>query len=267
MIEDVPQLLRPVYQLAVDAGHAIMQLYQQNDPTIEIKADNSPVTAADLKANKIIVAGLQQLTPDIPILSEEFVAISYEQRQAWQQYWLIDPLDGTKEYIERTGEFTVNIALIENHQPVLGVVYAPALQAGYEACRGCGAFKRSADGTYDFIQVRPKPEDHVVITVSRRHSKASRDLFQRMGNYELIHRGSALKICFVAEGKADVYPRFGPTSEWDTAAGQCVLAEAGGRLMDFKGETFQYNTKASTLNPEFIAVGDTQHDWLNYLAA
>lgn len=265
MIEDYSLLLRPVYDLAVEAGEAILTLYRANDTEVNIKADNSPVTEADLKANQVIVEGLKRLTPDIPILSEEFTAIPFSERQQWQQYWLIDPLDGTKEYIERTDEFTVNIALIDNHEPVLGVVYVPAKAIGYEACRGCGAFKRTANGTYDFIHTRHRPDDHLIITVSRRHGTNAKNLFQRFGNYELIHTGSAVKIGLVAEGAADIYPRLGPTSEWDTAAGQCVLEEAGGRLMDFNGNELRYNTKESTLNPEFIAVGDYQHDWLQYL--
>lgn len=262
MINDYSKLLRPVYDLAVQAGAEILDLYEKNNTEVDIKADNTPVTEADLAANKIIVDGLKKLTPDIPILSEEFTATPFEQRQQWQQYWLIDPLDGTKEYIERTGEFTVNIALIDNHEPVLGVVLAPHLGIGYEACRGCGAFKRTADDTYDFIQTRSRPENVVVVTISRRHGKRSGELLQRFGDYELLHRGSALKICLLAEGVADVYPRLGPTSEWDTAAGQCVLEEAGGRLMDFDGNELRYNTKAELLNPEFLAVGDYRFDWL-----
>lgn len=265
MINDYSSLLRPVYQLAEKAGEAVMALYNANDTSVNIKADNSPVTEADLKANQIIVEGLKQLTPDIPILSEEFAEVPFATRSTWQQYWLIDPVDGTKEYIERTGEFTVNIALIDKHESVLGVVYVPASGVGYEACRGCGAFKRTADGTYDFINTRQRPEDNLVITISRRHGKKSTELLQRFGNYELLHTGSALKICLVAEGTADIYPRLGPTSEWDTAAGQCVLEEAGGRLMDLQGNEFRYNTKDSVLNPEFFAVGDYHHDWLQYL--
>ena len=264
MIEDYSSLLRPVYQLAEQAGEAILALYRTHDTTVNIKADNSPVTAADLKANQIIVDGLKNLTPNIPILSEEFAKVPFATRSQWQQYWLIDPLDGTKEYIDRTGEFTVNIALIDKHESVLGVVYVPETGVGYEACRGCGAFKRMADGTFDFINTRQRLDEHLVITISRRHGRNAIELLQRFGNYELLHTGSALKICLVADATADIYPRFGPTSEWDTAAGQCVLEEAGGRLMDFQGNELRYNTKDSILNPEFIAVGDYHHDWLQY---
>ncbi len=265
MLEDYSHLLRPVYQLAEEAGDAIMKIYRADNASVEIKADNTPVTSADIAANKVIVAGLKKLTPDIPIISEEFAHIPFEERSRWQQYWLIDPLDGTKEFIDRTGEFTVNIALIDNHEPVLGVVYSPESGEGYEACRGCGAFKRTATDTYDFIQTQAKPAAHTTVTISRRHGKFTNETLQRFGEHSVEYRGSALKICLVAEGVADIYPRFGPTSEWDTAAGQCVLEEAGGRLMDLQGKELRYNTKDCILNPEFAAVGDFKHDWLQYL--
>jgi 3'(2'), 5'-bisphosphate nucleotidase len=265
LIEDYSQLLRPVYELAEQAGQAIVKLYNKDNANVNLKADNTPVTEADLVANRIIVEGLKKLTPNTPILSEEFAEVAFSERESWQQYWLIDPLDGTKEYIERTDEFTVNIALIDQHEPVLGVVLAPVKGIGYEACRGCGAFKRGTQGMYHFIQTRTRPEELLTITISRRHGKRATELLQRFGDYEVLHRGSALKICLVAEGVADIYPRLGPTSEWDTAAGQCILEEAGGRLMDFQGQEIRYNTKASTLNPEFMAVGDYSYDWLALL--
>lgn len=265
MIDDYSQYLKQAYTLAEQAGEAILAVYASDDFEVSIKDDNTPLTKADVLANQVIVDGLKALTPDIPILSEEFTEVPYSERKMWNQYWLIDPLDGTKEFIDRTGEFTVNIALIDGDQAMLGVVYVPVLGEGYEACRGCGAFKRSKDGTYNFINARPRPENNVKVAISRRHGNSSAQLLEKLGSHELIHKGSALKICLVAEGEADIYPRFGPTSEWDTAAGQCILEEAGGRLMNFKGEELRYNQKASTLNPEFLAVGDSSHDWLQYL--
>ena len=265
MLDDNSQLLKPLVALAKQAGIAIMKVYEAGDPKIQIKADKTPVTEADLLANDIIVQGLKALTPEIPVVSEELAEVPFAQRKEWQRYWLIDPLDGTKEFIERTGEFTVNIALIEQHQSVLGVVYAPALGVGYEACRGYGAFKYTDDGAYEFIKTQPHPGNDISIAISRRHGKRSQEYLQRFGRYKLHYCGSALKICLVAEGVADIYPRLGKTSEWDTAAGQCVLQEAGGQIIDLHGKELRYNTKPSLLNPEFIAVGDVQHNWLQYL--
>ena len=265
MTDDISQLLKPLFALAQQSGEAIMEIYRQGETEIHIKADHTPVTQADIVANEIIVRGLQTLTPNIPILSEELLATPFVERSKWQRYWLIDPLDGTKEFIERTDEFTVNIALIEQHNPILGVVYAPALDIGYQACRGYGAFKHSAAGLYEFIKTREHPGAPISITVSRRHGRRSGEYLQRFGEHNLHYCGSALKICLIAEGIADIYPRLGKTSEWDTAAGHCVLQEAGGQIMDLQGQELRYNTKASLLNPEFLAVGDMQHNWLQYL--
>ena len=256
-------LLKPIMALAIEAGDAIMKLYE-NDHVIEQKADHTPVTVADRQADAIITAGLKKLTPDIPVLSEEGIEPSFAERQQWQQYWLVDPLDGTTEFIERTGEFCVNIAFIENHQPVLGVIYAPALKLVYQASRGLGAFKYTECDIYSPVTTcRVGPCKRVAL--SRRHGQRTHHYAERLGEHQFVYRGSALKICLVAEGSADVFPRFGKTSEWDTAAGQCILEEAGGRLVDLNGQELQYNTKSSLINPEFIAVGDWQHDWLHYL--
>ena len=265
MIEDLPRLLKPLSILVQQASDAIMDVYHKNAAEIQMKADNTPVTQADLIANEIIECGLQALTPNIPILTEESLVVPFAERKNWTQYWLIDPLDGTKEFIERTDEFTVNVALIEQHQPVLGMVYAPALGKGYQACRGCGAFSYTAANTVQPITTRAHPGAQLSIAISRRHGRRAQDYLQRFGDYQLKYCGSALKICLVAEGSADIYPRLGKTSEWDTAAGQCVLQEAGGQIIDLSGKELRYNTKASLLNPEFIAVGDLQHDWLQYL--
>lgn len=264
MLQDSSRLLKPLLSLAQQAGVAILEIYREDNPEIEIKSDNTPVTKADLRANEVIVQGLQDLTAEIPIISEELKESPFVERKKWSQYWLIDPLDGTKEFIERTDEFTVNIALIENEKPILGIVYAPALGIGYQACRGCGAFKYSDGGMYEFIQTRPYVAAETVITVSRRHGKRVENYFAGLPHYKLHYCGSALKICQVAEGVADIYPRFGKTSEWDTAAGQCVLEEAGGKIIDLQGSELRYNTKPSLLNPEFMAIGDNKHNWLQY---
>lgn len=291
MIDDYTLLLKPILALAQQAGAAVLKIYEQEvKATVTLKADRTPVTAADLMSHEILVQGLQKLTPGIPILSEESAALSFAERQRWRQYWLIDPVDGTTEFIEETGEFVINIALIEDHTPVLGMIYAPVSKVAYEATRGCGAFKHSANGTYEFIKTRIRfdktrggaeadvfprtacehgkvlqrqdPEQqNLIVTLSRRYGKGTREFLQHFGNYELLLRGSALKFGLLAEGAADVYPRLGPTSEWDTAAGQCILEEAGGQVVDFEGKPLRYNTKDSLENPPFVAMGDGKSEW------
>ena len=264
MIDDYTHLLKPVLALAQKAGEAVLQIYNQEVKTaVTLKADRTPVTAADLASHDILVAGLQKLTPGIPVLSEESAAIPFAERQHWQQYWLIDPVDGTMEFIEGTDEFVINIALIEKHTAVLGMIYAPVTKIAYEATRGCGAFKHTAEGTYEFIKTR-EMTNSIIIALSRRHGNGTRKFLERFGNYELLLRGSALKFGLLAEGLADIYPRLGPTSEWDTAAGQCILEEAGGQVVDFSGVPLQYNTKDSLENPPFIAVGDGKLEWQKY---
>lgn len=262
-----PSLVESVVALALQAGEKILDLYQQPQITIvKTKSDSSPLTAADLVAHNILVAGLQQLIPELPILSEESTAIPYAKRATWQRYWLIDPLDGTREFINRTDDFTVNIALIEAHRPILGVVYAPALASCYFAEQGHGAYKLLQAQTPQRIHCVPWQGEAVKVTVSRRHGLGQvEDFLQRLKNFTKLPRGSALKCCLVAEGLADVYPRLSPTSEWDTAAAQCILEQAGGILFDVHGQPLRYNTKESLLNPSFLAVGDPLHDWLQYL--
>ncbi len=196
-------------------------------------------------------------------MSEESTDIPFSERAEWQRYWLVDPLDGTKEFIKRTGDFTVNIALIDNHHPVLGVVYAPTSSNCYFAMRDAGAFKQLADGTRIALKTRSCPKDNLRVIGSRRHGVSELQTFlNRLGHFEMIAMGSSLKFCRVAEGEADVYPRFGLTSEWDTAAAQCVLEQAGGAVFDTYGLPLQYNTRDSLLNPHFLAVGDIRHEWL-----
>lgn len=258
-------LLSNVVSLAKQAGKQILNIYH-SDFTVEYKADQSPVTVADMAAHHTICQGLKQLTPEIPIFSEELTATDFAERQHWQRYWLIDPLDGTKEFLEKNGEFTINIALIEHHVPTLGVIYAPAFDFCYFAREDQGAFKQIAEQEAVLLQTSSwKKDSSIIITISRRHGT---DLLQhfltQFPALNLLRCGSALKFCWLAEGFADVYPRFSPTSEWDTAAGQCILKEAGGTLIDSQGQILRYNTKASLHNTAFLAVGDKSHAWADY---
>jgi 3'(2'), 5'-bisphosphate nucleotidase len=250
--------------IAQRAGAAIMAIYAQ-DFAVESKADDSPLTAADLAAHRIICESLAALAPGIPVLSEESAEIDWEIRRGWSRYWLVDPLDGTREFVKKNGEFTVNIALIENHAPVLGMVYAPALDYLVHAQRGVGAFLR--DGTDDVaLHTRCPATPPLQVAASRSHLDArTLAVLERIGEHERIGLGSSLKFCRIAEGRVDVYPRFGPTSEWDTAAGQCVLECAGGVVLRLDGMALDCNRKASLLNPDFIALGDAGLPWRTWL--
>jgi len=243
-------MLDAICQLAREAGEAIMQVYDGNSPIdVNRKTDDSPVTAADIAAHKVIVKGLQALTPDIPVLSEE-APPAWDVRQHWQRYWLVDPLDGTKEFIKRNGEFTVNIALIEEGKPVLGVVYAPVLKVMYSAAEG-KAWK-AENNIRNPIQVREARPPRVVI--SRSHAANDTELkeyLEQMGEHQTTAIGSSLKFCLVAEGEAQLYPRFGPTSVWDTAAGHAVAVAAGAHVHDWQGKTLDYTPRESFLNPGF----------------
>lgn len=268
------QYIEQVIVIAKAAGDAIMQVYS-TDFNVVKKEDNSPLTQADLAAHQVIIQALSKLTPDIAIISEESDSIAFETRRQWQQYWLIDPLDGTREFVKRNGEFTVNIAFIDQHQPVLGVVYAPVTGLLYYASHGHGAYKQldvnDSKNSPQNIHTRVLNLNQPTVAGSRSHTNEKMQQF--MHNLEsasgvapeLISMGSSLKICLVAEGLADVYPRLGPTSEWDTAAAYCVLHEAGGDIVDMSNQTLLYNTKDSLLNPSFFAKSDSVHDWSVYL--
>lgn len=268
--QDYQQYLEPVIAIARTAGEAIMRVYA-TDFDIETKSDNSPLTQADLAAHNVIVSALKQLTPDIPILSEESEDIDASVRNSWEQYWLIDPLDGTREFIKRNGEFTVNIALIDQHVPVLGVVYAPVNDLLYFAALGQGAFKQVKTGTAFQINTRPFHIEQLIVAGSRSHSDHNFQHFLHNIHVstgaipELINMGSSLKICLVAEGKADVYPRLGPTFEWDTAAAHCILHEAGGDIIDEAGRVLRYNTTPALLNPRFFATVKNTLNWSEFL--
>jgi 3'(2'), 5'-bisphosphate nucleotidase len=255
-IPDAHRLLPEVVKLAEEAAAVILDHYR-DDAAVRLKADASPVTAADEAAEAVILAGLATLTPSIPVVAEETVAAGRIPALDDGPFWLVDPLDGTKEFISKNGEFTVNIALIEGSEPVLGVVLAPALGRVWWGARGHGAM--TLDGENGAaprkIAVRPKPERPVAVA-SRSHSDPQTEAFlDEAGAAERISAGSSLKFCLVAEGKADLYPRFGRTMEWDTAAGHAVLSAAGGRVTTRDGAPFVYR-KPGFENPGFIARGD-----------
>jgi len=257
-------LIEPVLQIAREAGLRILEIYE-SDFAVQAKEDRSPLTEADMASHRTIVAGLSSLTPDIPVLSEESGDIPYEQRRQWREYWLVDPLDGTKEFIKRNGEFTVNIALIRDGRPVLGVVHVPAKDTDYFGAEGAGAFRQTPDSQPEPIHVSSLGDGPVRVVGSRSHRGSSLDGYlERLGDHEMVPMGSSLKICLVASGDADVYPRLGPTCEWDTAAAQGVVEAAGGQVVDLSGEPLRYNTKDEYLNPFFIAYGDGSRDWAGY---
>jgi 3'(2'), 5'-bisphosphate nucleotidase len=261
MSETLLGLLTTSIDLARLAGAAIMQVYA-GAFEVQHKADRSPLTEADMAAHHIILAGLQALTPDLPVLSEESAAVPYAERSRWIRYWLVDPLDGTREFVKRNGEFTVNIALIEDGHPRLGVVYAPARDELTYAAEGFGTLVERAGGAPQRARVAPRSDGPLRIAGSRSHYAPRTDEFlQRLGTHELICLGSSLKFCLLAEGGADLYVRYGPTSEWDTAAGQCVLEEAGGSVTDFFGAPLTYNRRDSLINPDFLASADPSRDW------
>ncbi|NAW34699.1 3'(2'),5'-bisphosphate nucleotidase CysQ [Halomonas alimentaria] len=254
---DFSTLLNDVHSIALKAGDAIMAVYAR-DFSIEEKEDKSPLTEADQAAHEVIVAGLNALPEGIPVLSEED-AEGFEGADANGRYWLVDPLDGTKEFIKRNGEFTVNIALIENGKPVLGVVVAPALEVSYLAAQGVGAFKVDAKGERTPIRVAGKPAEGTTWRVVGSRSHPSPDLaewLEKLGSHDMVPMGSSLKLCLIAEGKADVYPRLGPTCLWDTGAAQAVVEQAGGRVETLEGEALSYATAAEKLNPYFVVWGE-----------
>jgi len=265
-MSEYANLLEDVVDISVRAGKKILEVYE-TDFAVEHKDDKSPLTAADMAAHHTIVEGLEKLTPDIPILSEESASIPYDTRKTWKTYWLVDPLDGTREFVKRNGEFTVNIALIEDGRSVMGVVYAPVLDVTYAASEGQVAWKQQDDGERVSIKVRDFPTGEPTVAGSRSHRGDSLNEFlEKLGGYDLIAMGSSLKMCLVAEGAADVYPRFGLTSEWDTAAAQAIVEAAGGHLVTLDMKPMRYNTKDSLLNPEFIAIGDMGYEWSTLLS-
>ncbi|NNV08173.1 3'(2'),5'-bisphosphate nucleotidase CysQ [Geobacillus sp. C56-T2] len=254
-------------KISLDAGKEILQVYE-NGFDVESKEDHSPLTLADKKSHEAIVKGLSSLYPNIPVLSEEGKSISYETRKEWNYLWLVDPLDGTKEFIKKNGEFTVNIALIEAGKPVVGIIYAPVLDTAYFAKKGMGSFKLKNASTVEVqddlelvnasvrLPIEIKKEK-ISVVASRSHLSPETEEYihkikEKYGEVDITSAGSSLKLCLVAEGKADVYPRFAPTMEWDTAAGQAIVEQAGGLVLNTKtNDNLTYN-KESLLNPWFI---------------
>ncbi len=262
---DYATLLEDTSRIARRAGDAILEIYRDVDPGVTFKSDDSPLTRADLASQLIIAAALEELTPEIPLLSEEGAATAYEERRQWQRFWLIDPLDGTKEFIRRNGEFTVNIALIADGTPVLGVVHVPVRARTFTGAAGLGAWCRDdGDGDGDRgqkIRATGTGGDVLQVAASRSHPGPHLAAFlEQLPEHRLRSMGSSLKLCLVAEGRADLYPRLGPTMEWDTAAAHAVVTAAGGRVLDFDGHPLRYN-KEDLHNPYFIVLGERSVPW------
>jgi len=257
--------LERIVEIAEQAGKAIMEVYVRNFDIVE-KDDKSPLTEADLAAHHLIVDELGKLEPKLPVLSEESAAIPFEERSRWLRYWLVDPLDGTREFIKRNGEFTVNIALIESGRPTCGVVHVPVSETSYYGCVGKGAWKKEAGQPTQPIHAASQRRHPLRVAGSRSHAGDSLKRFlEKVGPHEIMSMGSSLKLCLVAEGNADIYPRLGPTSEWDTAAAQAVVEAAGGMVTDLDMKPLRYNHKDSLLNPYFLVFGDENEDWSCYL--
>ena len=247
------ETLTQVESIALKAGEAIMDIYKKDFEIYE-KNDQSPLTEADLAAHNIIESELKKAFPEVPILSEESSGVTYEDRKGWDVFWMVDPLDGTKEFIKKNDEFTVNIALIVDGQPVLGVVYAPVLNITYSGAVNLGAVKKGAEGRQNINTVQPKGTSWLLVG-SRSHRGEHMDKYlEAFDSYEFLSKGSSLKLCMVAEGTAHLYPRLGPTSEWDTAAAHAILEGAGGKVNKVDGSNLSYG-KLNILNPNFIARG------------
>lgn len=263
---ELNEMLPRVRDAVAEAGDAILAVY--NDPaTTEVvaKDDDSPLTEADLAANRVLVESLRELTPDIPILSEESKQAPWSERKQWNELWVVDPLDGTREFLKRNDEFTVNVALVRDQRPVLGVVFAPALDRWYFSDIGNGAWRVEGDHAPRRIHVNEMPSGRPWRVVgSRSHNTPAFDEFVATldGRVETVAMGSSLKLCLVADGTADLYPRLGPTSEWDTCAAQAVVEAAGGQVLDFEtGKPLTYNARESLLNPHFIVCNQADPAW------
>ncbi len=265
-VDEFGDRVASIVVIAKAAGQKILDLYE-SDVVVQSKADESPLTQADLAANQIIIEQLQAMQPSYPILTEESCGIPYAERNEWNTYWLVDPLDGTREFLKQNGEFSVNIALIHQGVPVLGVIHAPVLDVTYWACTGRGAWKQAGMAKPVSISVRKAPAKEVTIARSRAPLTGGllNRFLDRLGKYKEVSMGSALKSCLVAEGQADLYAKLGPTCEWDTGAAQCIVEEAGGHFTDTNMQDLRYNTKESFLNPHFFVFGAGDHKWSDYL--
>jgi 3'(2'), 5'-bisphosphate nucleotidase len=253
-MRDLPALAECLLPVAARAAQAIMRVYAGGF-SVQHKDDDSPLTLADLESQRIILDGLTDLTPGVPVLSEESAAAPWAERRAWRELWVVDPLDGTREFVKRNGEFTVNIALVVAHEPLLGVVCAPARGLVYWGAAGVGAFSEHGAAARTRIHTA-EPQRPLRVVGSRSHpSPATASYLAQLPEHVMTGIGSSLKFCLLAEGKADLYPRFGPTSEWDTAAGQAVLEAAGGHVTRMDGHRLRYNCRETLINGDFVAFG------------
>ncbi len=253
-------ILLDICNISIEAGLITNKYYKQKNKIIN-KEDNSPLTRADIDSNDFIIKSLSEINPKLPILSEEKF-VEWDIRKKWSKYWLVDPLDGTKEFIKESGEYTVNIALIENNEPILGVIYAPQFSLLYYGSKENGSYKIKCDkiitSLSNSIKINTKNKKssekyYIYGSKSHSNSKFMEWIKINFNDYKLIKKGSSIKFCELAEGKADIYPRFGPTSEWDIAAGHIILNEAGGEIKSIDKKKIFYNTKDSVINPPFIA--------------
>ena len=264
MDRDLKELATQARHIAEQAGHAILEFFADKDFEQFSKSDESPVTSADFAANDVVINALKKLTPDIPIMSEESEGLQLSDRQSWSEYWLVDPLDGTQEFVAGRPDFAVNIALISNNQPVLGVIHAPVTEEFYWAAKGLGAYKikKGVQTRLEGNRIDPS-KPHLVVAISRVQTLETITKYIKPGiSLQFISLGScALKSCLVAEGKADIYIRVGPTGEWDTGAPQIIVEEAGGLIMDSEFEPLSYNKRESFMNPDFFVGSDRELDW------
>jgi 3'(2'), 5'-bisphosphate nucleotidase len=251
-MRDLLGLGEAMVPVAARAAAAIMAVYG-GAFTVERKLDDSPLTRADIESQYIILEGLAMLTPGVPVLAEESAQAPWAERRDWRELWVVDPLDGTREFVKRNGQFAINIALVVEHEPVLGLIAVPAQGLVYVGASGSGAHRQVADGTRSRIQVAP-PAVPLRVVGSRSHQSPGLAAYlARLPQHQLRGVGSALKFCLLAEGNADLYPRFGPTSEWDTAAGQALLEAAGGYVTRMDGHRLRYNCRESIINGDFVA--------------
>lgn len=257
---DLTKLVSPLVDIARLAGAAVLEVYRRPDFEVAYKADDSPVTAADLASQALILEHLSRIAPDIPVLSEEAAALPFAERRHWKRLFVVDPLDGTREFLSRNGEFTINIALVEEGLPKLGVVFAPTLEHTWWGVDGIGAFRQSRQGPAEAIHVGGGTEDLRVLA-SRSHGGEKLEAFlSALPRHRRISVGSSVKFCRLAEGSADFYPRLSPTHEWDTAAGDAVLRAAGGQVLTLDGAPLRYN-REDLLNPFFVALGAREVPW------
>lgn len=265
-LKRISQLTDNARAIAAVAGARLLELHGCSSVQVTQKEDLSPVTCADLEASDIIISALEQLEPRFPVLSEERIP-SGRERSSWGTFWLVDPLDGTREFLKGNGEFTVNIALIQDGRPIVGVVLAPALDLAYFAWQGGGAYRQHSNQPPEPIAVRSADCEDLTVACGRgnRNNAHLQSFLRSLGAHREISRGASLKSCLVAEGSADVYVRLGPTSEWDTAAAQVVVEEAGGHMTDTGMQELRYNTGESLVNPHFVVFGDDSVDWKSYL--